>query len=229
MSYSRASRMRAGLAVALLTATSVVAGCASKPTGPVALTPTEHFGVQVTSHPEQIALGLHRDGLSTNQQAALSQFVSQWREDGGGVVTLRLPIDAADPAAAARVQRETKTYLVQLGIPAERLQTAGYTSNRAPGAPLLASYDRFEAVGPNCSSGWSNLAHDYQNRAFDHFGCSVTANTAAQVANARDFLAPAVETPADNPRRQVVLGKYRLGVQTSSAKDDQADGKVSGN
>ena len=64
---------------------------------------------------------------------------------------------------------------------------------------------------------------------FDHFGCATTANIAAQVANARDFLAPAVETPADNARRQVVMGKYRLGIPTSSAKDDQADGKVSGN
>ncbi len=220
--------MQAGLAAAAL-AGAVLAGCASKPEGPVALTPNEHFGVQVTSHPEQIALGLHKDGLSANQKAALSQFVSQWREDGGGVVTLRIPVDGADVATATHVQQEARAYIVHLGVPSERLQTAGYASNRAPGAPLLASYDRFEAVGPNCSSGWTDLAKDYANRAYEHFGCSVTANFAAQVANARDFLAPAVETPADNPRRQVVLGKYRQGLTTSTAKDDQADGKVSGN
>ena len=227
MSYNRTLTVRAGgLAVVLA---AVLAGCASQPEGPLQLTPTEQFGVQVTSHPEQIAIGLHRDGLSANQKAALGQFVSQWREDGGGPVTVRAPVDGADLAAAARVQRETKAYLVQLGVPSEQLQVAGYTSNRAPGAPLLASYDRFEALGPNCSSGWTDLAKDYQNKAFDHFGCAMIANTAAQVANARDFLAPAVETPADNPRRQVIIGKYRLGETTSSVKDDQADGKVSGN
>ena len=223
MSYNKAS-LGCGLILA-----AALAGCASAPTGPVALTPTEQYRIQVSSHPEQIALGLHREGLSTAQKAALGQFVSQWREDGGGVVTLRTPVDGGDPGTASRMNLQVRAYLVGLGVPAERLQVVGYSTNRAPGAPLLASYDRFEAIGPNCSGGWSDLTSTGQNRVFDHFGCATTANIAAQVANARDFLAPAVETPADNARRQVVMGKYRLGIPTSSAKDDQADGKVSGN
>ncbi len=100
-------------------------------------------------------------------------------------------------------------------------------SHRAPGAPLLASYDRFDAQGPNCSSGWGDLTATGHNSTFGHFGCAVTANVAAQIANPRDLIAPAVMTPGDNVRRAVVLDKYRRGEVTSSAKDDQADGKTS--
>ena len=231
MSCSNMNARAASLAAILIAAAGLQA-CASDPHAADAakakvLLPTEQFAVQVTNHPEQIALGLHSAGLSATQQAALGQFVSEWRDDGGGLVTVRAPTDGADSAAAARMQGEAVAYLVKLGVPRERLAVTGYVSNRAPGAPLLASYEKFEAQGPNCSGGWGNLTSTGSNKVYDHFGCAVTANIAAQIANPRDLLAPAAITPADNSRRAVVLGKYRQGQLTSSAKDDQADGKVS--
>ncbi|WP_174299862.1 CpaD family pilus assembly protein [Caulobacter sp. S45] len=213
---------------AILAAAAALAGCAadSNPQS-LALTPTEHYGLTVTSHPEQIAIGLHRSGLSITQKAALAQFVSQWRDDGGGMVSVRSPTDGADPSTARHMQDEASAYLIKLGVPRERLQVSGYASNRAPGAPLLASYDRFEAQGPNCSGGWADLTATGHNSTFGHFGCAVTSNIAAQIANPRDLVAPAVMTPGDNVRRSMVLDKYRKGEVTSSAKDDQADGKTS--
>jgi pilus assembly protein CpaD len=191
------------------------------------LLPTEQYGIKVTSHPQQIALGLHASGLTATQEAALGQFVSEWRSDGGGAVTLRTPTDGPDPQVARRMQDQAAAYLVKLGVPMERLVVTGYASQRAPGAPLLASYDHFEATGPNCSGGWSSLGPSNANTPYGHFGCAVTANIAVQVANPRDFLAPAVETPADDGRREVVLDKYRQGQVTSTAKDTQANGTVS--
>ena len=125
------------------------------------------------------------------------------------------------------MQDEAAAYLVQLGVPRERLQVMGYASNREPGAPILASYDHFEAQGPNCSGGWGDLTATGHNSTFGHFGCAVTANVAAQIANPRDLIAPAVMTPSDNMRRATILDKYRKGDVTSSTKDDQADGKTS--
>ena len=231
MSCSKAMTRSAALAAtwaAILTGAAALAGCTAD-TNPqtLALTPTEHFGITVTSRPEQIAIGLHRSGLTATQKAALGQFVSQWRDDGGGVVSVRTPVDGGDPAMARRMQDEASAYLIQLGVPRERVQVSGYASNRAPGAPLLASYERFEAQGPNCSSGWADLTATGHNSTFGHFGCAVTANIAAQIANPRDLIAPAVMTPGDNVRRAQVLDKYRKGEVTSSAKDDQADGKTS--
>ena len=227
MSCNKAMTRSASLA-AILAAAAALAGCAAD-TNPqtLSLTPTEHYGLTVTSHPEQIAIGLHGGGLSNTQKAALGQFVSEWRDDGGGVISVRAPSDCTDPAMARRMSDEASAYLIQLGVPRERLLVSAYASNRAPGAPLLASYEHFEAHGPNCSAGWGDLTATGHNSTFGHFGCAVTANIAAQIANPRDLIAPAVMTPGDNVRRAVVLDKYRRGETTSSAKDDQADGKTS--
>ena len=214
---------RAGLIAVGLSAMAM-AGCQTglnpngKP-GPVALTPTEQFQVKVTSAPEKIALGVHPNGLSPNQKAALSDFVSRWRSDGGGTVL----VAAAPGAASISEATAAAAYVVQLGVPSERLQMA----DAPAGAPILLSYERFQAHGPDCTSPWDDLTATGFNRPYNHFGCAVTANIAAQVANPRDFLAPAVVTPADDMRREVVLGKYREGASTSTAADQQASGKVS--
>lgn len=222
---------RAGVIGALLGAAGL-AGCTYDPHPKLTeraqqVLPTEQFGIKVTNQPEQIALGIHSAGLSANQEAALAQFVSQWREDGGGTVTLKAPNDGADTATARRMEDVTAAYLAKLGVPAERVRIMGYAANHAPEAPLLASYERFEALGPNCSGGWKDVTSTGANTPYDHFGCAVTANVAVQVANPRDFLAPAVMTPGDDARREVVLGHYRKGETTSTAQDSQASGRSS--
>jgi pilus assembly protein CpaD len=47
------------------------------------------------------------------------------------------------------------------------------------------------------------------------------------IANPADLLTPRQMDPADASRRENVLGKYRQGQMTSSAKDPQANGAVS--
>jgi pilus assembly protein CpaD len=230
MSCSR-TMGRAALLTLALGASLALQACAGDPHASEMarnrqLLPTEQYGITVTTEPEQIALGLHPSGLSATQEAALGQFVSRWRANGGGRVSLRAPV-GGDAALSRRMEDAAGEYMVKLGVPREQLAILGYAPQVPGPAPLLVSYDRFEAQGPNCSGGWNNLTSTFSNRSSNHFGCAVTANIAAQVANPRDFLAPAVETPADNSRRAVVLGKYRAGQLTSSAKDDQANGKVS--
>ena len=74
---------------------------------------------------------------------------------------------------------------------------------------------------------WENLSKTGSNRPYSNFGCAVTANIAAQVANPHDFLAPRAEDPADATRRSVVLDKYRRGEKSSTEADSQAKGAVS--
>ena len=210
-----------------------LAACASargpqKPPSLASQLPTEQFAVKVTDAPERIAIAVHPNGLSANQRAALSDFVSRWRSDGGGTMTVSAPAaSAAHPTVMlGRMVGVASAYLIQLGVPAERVRTAAYAAPSGEG-PVLIAYQRFQAKGPDCSTSWDDLTATGKNTPYAHFGCAVTANIAAQVANPRDFLAPATETPADDSRREVILGKYRRGETTSSAKDDQANGKVS--
>jgi pilus assembly protein CpaD len=98
----------------------------------------------------------------------------------------------------------------------------------AGAAPVITvSYPRYKARGPECGRSWENLSSTHGNRPYDNFGCAVTANFAAQIANPADLLAPRALDAPDGGRRQVVLDKYRKGEISSTAKDQQASGAVS--
>ncbi len=219
-----AAKMRPALcAIGLAT----LAACASAgPKTPPPLLPTEHFAAKAEEVPDQVALAIHAEGLSAHQQAALSDFVARWREANGGVVLIKTPADAVDAEQAKSMAYAVQTQLQVLGVPSERLQLASYPSGDGRG-PVLASFQRLTAVGPDCSGGWDNLTSTMGNEPYKHFGCALTANLAAQIADPRDLVSPPRLAPADNTRRQVVLGKYREGKPTASDKDDQASGTVS--
>ncbi len=65
------------------------------------------------------------------------------------------------------------------------------------------------------------------NQPQPNFGCAVTSNMTAQIADPGDLLGPRTMTPQDAARRQVVLQKYRAGEKTGAEIDDGANGAVS--
>jgi pilus assembly protein CpaD len=92
--------------------------------------------------------------------------------------------------------------------------------------PIIVGFTRYEAHGPQCGH-WESFTKDYENRPSNNFGCAVTANFAAMIANPADLATPRPMTPADANRRETILEKYRKGEQTSTSKDAQANGAVS--
>jgi len=78
-----------------------------------------------------------------------------------------------------------------------------------------------------CGQTWENLAATRNNTPYQNFGCAVSSNLAAQIADPRDLQTPREATSADMGRRSVVFDKYRKGDVTSSAKDDNATGAIS--
>jgi pilus assembly protein CpaD len=216
------------LALCGLALASLAACAATDPKAPLTASklPTEHFSAQVEETPEQIALGVHAEGLSANQQAALADFVGRWRQAGGGVIVVKAPADAADADQARSMSYAVQSQLQAMGVPSERIQLAAYASGGGR-APVLASFEKLTAQGPDCSGGWDNLTSTNSNEPYKHFGCALTANIAAQIADPRDLVSPPGLAPADNTRRQIVLGKYREGKVTASEKDNQASGAVS--
>lgn len=206
-------------------AAAALGACAAS-NGPQPLTPNERYAIQVSQAPDQVALAPH-GYLSNGQKGALAAFVTRWRASDGGDVVVQAPANASDRAAARRTADATIAYLRQLGVPGPALREAGYDAADPQAAPILATFTRYEAHGPDCSHTWDDLADSSSNNSSRHFGCATTANFAAQIANPRHLIAPAELDPADNNRREVVLGKYRQGQVTSSAKDDQASGAIS--
>ena len=215
----------AGLVLALLSA------CASSsdPASQAALPPrtdTEQWmnRVQIDAHPDEVQLVLH-DALSPAQTQALDSLLDRWMAEEGREIVVSAPTGGADAETAGRMAVAVRQRLVALGAPAAHVRVVGYRAG-APDAPLKVGFVRFEAKVPQCG-GWENVAATRNNTAYENFGCAVTANMAAQVANPEDLLGPRGTTPADAGRRDTVIGKYRSGASSASAKEDQATGAVS--
>jgi pilus assembly protein CpaD len=189
------------------------------------ITPTEQYAIQVRQTADQLALAPHAEGLSANQLEAVAAFVARWTANGRADIAIRTPADA-DPQVAGRMVADLSAALQARGVPARQLRPGPYDAG-APGGPILASFLRHEAMIPNCETGWDNLTSTGSNRPSTHFGCAVTGNLAAMIADPRDLIAPAAGQPADATRRQQVLDRYRVGDVTSSERDSQASGTVS--
>lgn len=216
-----------------LTIAAALSGCASPTPGldrnaARPLTPTTQYAFQVDRTPLDLALAVHVEGLSPKQQLALTDFVNRYGDNGGGELLVKAPVNSSgDPAMGRRTADLAISFIEHLGVSAERVRLGAYDAAHTPNAPVIASFERFEAKATDCAHQWDNLVATKNNDASKHFGCVVTSNMAVLVANPRDLVIPANVDPSDNSRRQVVLGKYRQGQVTASAQDDQASGKVS--
>jgi pilus assembly protein CpaD len=216
----------AGLILALL------AACAGPAAGPeTAVAPRSASDkwedrVRIDSRPDEVLLALHAGGLSAAQTQALDELVGRWMAVEAREIVVNAPIGGASGEMAGRMAMAARQRLVAMGAPATKVRVTGYDAGGAPDAPLKVGFLRFTASVPQCG-GWENLAATRNNTAYENFGCAVTANMAAQVANPEDLLSPRDGTPIDSGRRATVLDKYRKGEVTSSAKDEQSNGVVS--
>jgi pilus assembly protein CpaD len=159
--------------------------------------------------------------VSPTQAAALGELVMRWRESGEDAIAVQ--------GADAGPSRDTALAAVELlkayGAQARAdLQPAGAAA--AP-APVRVSFARLEAVIPDCASRWGELTRTKENQPHAAFGCAVTANMAAQMANPGDLARPRGETPADGDRRADVMDKYRKGQPTATQRSPDERGVVS--
>lgn len=190
-------------------------------------TPTEQFPIEVDRQPEEIRLAVHAHGLSANQGAATETFVDGWRAAEGGEIVIQAPNGGGDPAAVHRMVESVRHALAGTGVPRELVRIVGYDARGQAAPPLIVGYERYVARGPQCGETWSNLTSSAKNKVHSNFGCAVTANMAAQIADPRDLIQPHRLDPADAGRRATVIGKYREGRTTSAETDAAANGAVS--
>jgi len=226
------NRRNATIIRALLAAVlaASAAGCATAPkTGATAprqgLTSTEQFTATVDSHQDQVLLAAHADGLSAAQARALTSLVDRWRDTGGGPIVIQAPSHGGGEAYRSAIAIQDA--LGSLGVRETLIKLVGYEGSTTAGAPMIVGFASYEAKTLKCGQDWDAFSRSDQNKPNSNFGCAITANIAAMVANPADLAGPRPADPSDAQRREVVLGKYRAGTVTSTAKDSQANGAVS--
>ncbi len=205
-----------------------LSACATQGGDPALSSPlplSERFAPQLETHPQTLLLAPHETGLSDRQQQAIAAFVAQWRDNGGGPIT----VEAASTGVpgAYQTSAEALSALEMAGLGRHQMRLVGYDGGGAVDAPVRIRYDHATVRQVHCAALASNLSISNGNEAPDSFGCALNANRAAQVVNPHDLLGPRTQDPADAGRRLFQLDLYRKGAVTSSAKDAQASGAVS--
>lgn len=203
-----------------LTLALALAGCMGAPAGgggAPPLLPTARYVLQAEPDLDRIALAVRHGDLSPTQEAALAQLASRFRVEGAPVLTIEAP-SGEDPVALATAH-EVRRALERGGVPGGMIRTIAYSAPDGR-APVLAGFDTYRAVVPQCGVQWDNLTRTASNRTSSNFGCAVTANLAAQIANPRDIVQPRGMTPADAGRRAVVFATYQAGEATSAEREE---------
>ena len=215
---------------AALLGLSACASAGVEPPAPAAVsrTDTEKWRdqIKIDGRADEIQLAVHTTGVSANQDQALSALVSRWLSAQAREIVVSAPVGGGDASAAGGMAVQIRERLVFYGAAPARVRVVGYDAVGLDPAPMRVGFEIFTAEGPNCGR-WENLTATRKNEAYSNFGCAMAANLAAQVANPEDLIRPRDSTPIDAGRRDAVLGKYRAGEVTSSAKDDQANGAIS--
>jgi pilus assembly protein CpaD len=224
----RASLWLAGLGLLALGACATDPGHDKKAAAdPPPITPSERYSIQVDPAPAELKLGVHDAGISPSQADALRDFVGRWMQTDRAPITIKAPEHGPAQAAVYRTATTARDFLIGQGVNAAAVRIVGYEAGDDRAAPVVVGFVRYQARGPQCGRSWDNLANDHHNDGYAEFGCAVTANMAAQMADPADLLHPRDSVPPDAQRRQNVLDKYRQGTTTSTVKDSQANGAVS--
>jgi pilus assembly protein CpaD len=208
--------------VALTLLATLASGCST--TGTSDFNPADYdyrlrHPIVISSEPEvlDMQVGTNGPALSHQIEAAIRDYVGEYRSDGTGSITIQVPTGSANEVAAADTGRAIHYALVRAGVPRNHIQVAPYdVDDHSQLAPLRLSYLRVKAVVPRCGVWPDGGTANNRNSDYYNFGCSAQHNLAAMVDNPADFVRPQPMTPADGSRRADVISKYRTGADPKS-------------
>ncbi len=204
-------------------AAAVLGACSTVATDSQPLTPLSRYSLRVEPGLDRIALAVHENGLSSNQQAAINELAHRYMTAGVGSVRIEGP-SGEDPAAA-RQTWAVRSALESAGLPAERIVVASYPAPD-PRAPILAGFETVRAAIPNCAAEPRAMDNRFSNNSSLGLGCAINANLAAQIADPRDIVGPRMTSPADSGRAAVVFDNYRRGQVTSAPQEPLVEGRI---
>ncbi len=166
--------------------------------------------------------------LGSFERDAVKGFAASYQQEGHGSVIISRPSNGPDDVSAMRAAADARAVMLAAGVEAGMIAEGTYDGSGARSTPLIISYRTYNATVPNCPdiSHW-DFSDTYSNAALPSFGCAVSVNLAAMIANPSDLVGAQPMDPADAGRRSVVLTKYRAGEKTSADRNTDASGTIS--
>ncbi len=194
---------------------------------------SNHVHTQITAR--EVTAELKIDGvvsgekLGDPERAAVKAFATAYEQEGKGKVVISRPSNGPSDVAAIRAAADARAVMLAEGIDPINIAEGPYDASGARQAPLLITYTTYETVVPGCPDISSvDFADVSSNSALPSFGCAVSVNLAAMIADPSDLVGKQKLDPGgDMKRRTVVLTKYRNGEATGAVKPAGANGQIS--
>jgi len=179
--------------------------------------PTERHPILVSNTQARLDIPVYAGsyGLTRSQESQLYSFLSDYSRNRGSQLVIMAPL-GGDERATRAVFTDVKRVLRSRGFTENMVALQSYSPGYKSAQAIRLSYDRFVAEGPTCPDWSENLAFDPNNMPYPNMGCATQRNLAAQVANPRDLVQPANETPRASERRDTVWDKYVNGEPTGA-------------
>ncbi len=183
-------------------------------------------------HTVEVFLSRNRGGLAPAQRADVLAFAQGWKHEGSSGIVIDVPRGGGMNRAAADTLHEIRSIFAAVGIPRSAIYVRGYPSPGASLATIRLNYLKLTAHAGPCGLWPDDLGPTVddqynENRSYWNFGCANQRNLASMVDNPADLVQPRGETPAYEPRRTVVIDKYRKGTSPSGAYDGIDKAKIS--
>lgn len=214
---------RAGLALALLTATALVQGCARDPMSTGAIPDdyrTRHpITLSEAQHSLDIPVSAGDNRLTIGMADTIKGFAQSYTATSSGLVQIQVPTGSANSAAASILKRQIRSVLNSSGIAANKIVETHYgAAPTGDAAPIRLSFIAMTAMTGQCGQWPEDLSDNtYSNKNWYNFGCASQNNLAAQIANPMDLIGPRGMSAIDAERRSVVIDNYRAGKTTATA------------
>lgn len=220
-------------ATVLATSAFLLSGCLMPRQGivdynPVNVAETHPIIVEQGAAKLEISVPSRSRRLSADDRARIVQFAHEHSTEGHGPLVVARPRGGRNEISAAGTVASVQRVLRRSGVPGSAVQYRAYrTPKGSDAAPVILTFERYQARVASCGRWPKNVANTYDNRPYANFGCATQANLAAMVVNPKDFITPRTMTPSDAIRRENVIDAYRKGDATQSERSKDDSGQVS--
>jgi pilus assembly protein CpaD len=218
MYRAMANLARAILAINLLAAAAMVAGCAEleRDNNIVGSIPDDYR----TRHPivvnqaetaEDIIVSVNAQKLTHRDKLVAEAFADRFSRSGARSMGILIPKGSVNDTAARRIAYEIVGVLRDKGVNDNRIHIQHYNAQGyGDAAPVrLAFSDIVANVASQCGQWQEDALEDQQNNNYANFGCATQRNLAAIVADPADLIGPRAETEIDATRRTNVIEDWR--------------------